>query len=255
MKKVLIAFLTVSSMAHAQETENPLDEFYSPEEMAMSRAMIKKMHGAQNFLFLMADRFEYQSADDGALAWELQGYYGGDHEKIWFESEAEFDFGSNEFHEGDVSARYSRAISPFFDFQAGITQDFQAGPKRTYGTIGIMGLAPYWFEIDGHLEVSNKGDIALNFEVEYELMLMQRLILQPVAEVSFQLQNVPEMELGSGLSELEAGLRLRYEVKREFAPYVGLSWHKTFGNTADFHRAEGESTSALTFVAGVRMWY
>ena len=255
MKKILFAFFLMSSVAHAQETEHPLDEFYSPEEMAMSRAMVKNMHGGTNFLFLMADRLEYQTADDGALAWELQGYYGGDHERVWFESEAELDFGTDEFHEGDVSVKYGRAISPFFDFQAGIKQDFHAGPKRTYATVGVMGLAPYWFEVDSHIEVSNKGDIALNFEVEYELLLTQRLILQPVAEVSFQLQDVPEMELGSGLSELEAGLRLRYEVKREIAPYVGVNWHKTYGRTADIHRLEGESTSALTFVAGVRMWY
>ena len=118
MKKILFSFFLMSSVAHAQETEHPLDEFYSPEEMAMSRAMVKNMHGGTNFLFLMADRLEYQTADDGALAWELQGYYGGDHERVWFESEAELDFGTDEFHEGDVSVKYGRAISPFFDFQA-----------------------------------------------------------------------------------------------------------------------------------------
>ncbi len=254
MKKILIASLALITAAQAQENE-PLDEFYTPEEMARSRAMLKKITGAQNFLFLMADRFEYRTADDGALAWELQGYYGGDHEKIWFESEAEFDFGEDSSEEGDVSVRYSRAISTFFDFQAGIKQDFNTGPKRTYATVGIMGLAPYWFEIDSHFEVSNKGDIALNFEVEYELLLTQRLILQPVAEISIQLQDVPELEIGSGLSDLEAGLRLRYEFRREIAPYIGINWHKTFGRTADFHRFEGESTSATSFVAGIRMWY
>ncbi len=252
MKKLITLFLALTTFAHAQE---PIDEYYTPEEMAASRMMLIKMHGATNHLFLMADKFEYRDVPGGALAWEAKGWYGGDHEKLYIKSEAEFGFAEDEFHEGDFEAGYSRAISPFFDFQAGIKQDFSEGPKRTYGTIGVMGLAPYWFEIDGNLEVSNKGDIAANFEVEYELLLTQRMILQPIVELNFQFQDVPELELGSGLSKLEAGLRLRYEIEREFAPYIGVHWHQSFGRTADYHRAEGEGTGDVSVVAGVRLWY
>ncbi len=252
MRKIVLTFLALTTFAHAQE---PIDEYYTPEEMMASRMMLKKMHGATNHLFLMAGKLEYRGVEGGALAWEAKGWYGGDHEKLYFKSEAEFGFAEDEFHEGDIEAGYSRAIAPFFDFQAGIKQDFSAGPKRTYGTIGVMGLAPYWFEIDGNLEVSNKGDIAANFEVEYELLLTQRMILQPIVELNFQFQDVPELELGSGLSKLEAGLRLRYEIKREFAPYIGVHWHQSFGRTADYHRTHGESTSDVSVVAGVRLWY
>tara|TARA_R110002073_G_scaffold170651_2_gene327593 strand:- start:26 stop:769 length:744 start_codon:yes stop_codon:yes gene_type:complete len=247
-----MSFLALTTFANAQE---PVDEYYSPEEMAASRMMLKKITGGQNHLFLMADKLEYRSAEDGSLAWEAKGWFGGDHEKIYFKSQAEFGFAEDEFHEGDVEVLYSRAIAPFFDAQAGIKQDFSAGPKRTYATIGIMGLAPYWFEIDGSLQMSDKGNIAANFEVEYELLLTQRLILQPIVEITLQLQDVPELGIGSGLSDLETGLRLRYEVKREFAPYVGISWHQSLGQTADFHRMEGHDTSEFSFVAGVRLWY
>lgn len=252
MKKIITLFLALTTFAYAQE---PIDEHYTPEEMAASRMMLKKMHGATNHLFLIADKFEYRNVDGGVLAWEAKGLYGGDHEKLYFKSEAEFGFSEDEFHEGDIEAGYSRAIVPFFDFQAGIMHDFSAGPKRTYGTIGVMGLAPYWFEIDGNLEVSDKGDVAANFEVEYELLLTQRMILQPIVELNFQFQDVPELGIGSGFSELEAGLRLRYEIKREFAPYVGVHWHQSFGGTADYQRAEGEGTSEVSIVAGVRFWY
>lgn len=252
MRKIITLFLALSTFAHAQE---PIDEYYTSKEMAASRMMLKKMHGATNHLFLMADKLEYRAVGDGALAWEAKGWYGGDHERLFFTSEAEFGFTEDEFHEGNIEAGYSRAISPFFNFQAGVRQDFAAGPKRTYGTIGIMGLAPYWFEIDADIEISNKGDIAANFEVEYELLLTQRLILQPVAEISIQFQDVPELEIGSGLSELETGLRLRYEIRREFAPYIGVHWHKSFGRTADYHRMVGENTSEVSVVAGVRLWY
>ena len=226
MRKILLTLAIVPSFTMAQE---PLDQYYSQKEMAASRAMLKNITGAQNHMFLMVDKFEYRSANDGAIAWEAQGWYGGDKEKFWFKSEAEYSLEENNFEEGNVELLYSRAIAPFFDIQAGIEQDFNAGPSRTYGKIGIMGLAPYWFEIDGSLQVSNKGEIAASFEVEYEFLLTQRLILQPLAELTFNFQDVEELGIGSGISDIETGLRLRYEIRREFAPYIGVTWHKKVG--------------------------
>ena len=253
MKKILITLMLLTSFsANAQE---PLDLYYTAEEMAKSRAMLKKMTGGQNHLFVLADRFEYQTADDGALAWEVQGWYGGDQNKIWFKSEAEYEFEEKKFEEGNVELLYSRAIAPYFDFQAGVKQDFNAGPRRTYATVGILGLAPYWFEVDGSLQVSNKGDISANFEVEYELLLSQRIILQPLVELIFNFQDVPELGIGAGLSNFEVGLRLRYEIKREFAPYIGVSWGKSLGDNANFAREHDHNASKTTFVAGIRAWY
>ncbi|MCC3859838.1 copper resistance protein B [Pseudemcibacter aquimaris] len=252
MKKIMFTFAVMTSSAFAQE---PLDQYYSPEEMAASRAMLKHITGAMNQTFVMADKFEYRPANGGALAWEAKGWHGGDKEKLWINSEAEYSFEEDGFEEGNVEILYSRAVSPFFDVQAGIKQDFNMGPGRTYGQIGFMGLAPYWFELGGALNISNKGEVSANFEVEYELLLTQRLILQPAAEISINFEDIEEMGIGSGLSDLEAGLRLRYEIFREIAPYIGVSWHKKFGQTAEFAEHHGHSSSEASFVAGVRMWY
>jgi copper resistance protein B len=121
--------------------------------------------------------------------------------------------------------------------------------------IGIQGLAPYWFEVETSLNISNKGDLTMNFEVEYEILLTQELILQPHAELVFSFQDVPEIDLGSGFSHFETGLRLRYEIKREFAPYIGVSWHKAFGNTANYARIGGHNPSSVSALIGIRAWY
>ncbi|RME61879.1 MAG: copper resistance protein B, partial [Alphaproteobacteria bacterium] len=141
------------------------------------------------------------------------------------------------------------------DLQAGVRHDFEPDPSRTFGVIGIQGLAPYWFEIDAAAFISGDGDVSARIEAEYELLLTQRLILQPRVELNFAVQEVEELGIGSGLSIAEAGLRLRYEIDRQFAPYVGFSWNRKIGDTADFARADGEDVGALSFVAGLRMWF
>ena len=120
---------------------------------------------------------------------------------------------------------------------------------------GVQGLAPYWFEVDAAAFVSDDGDVSARLEAEYELFLTQKLILQPRAELDFAVQDVPELGIGSGLSTAEAGLRLRYEFRREFAPYIGVSWRRAFGETADFTRADGEDVESISFVAGLRLWF
>jgi copper resistance protein B len=169
------------------------------------------------------------------------------------------DRGSGAFGEGvedaEIQALYSRAIGPYFNLQAGIRYDFKPNPSRTYATIGFEGLAPYWFEVEGAVFLSDKGDVLGRLEGYYDQRITQRLILQPRAELNLAAQDVPENGIGSGLSDIELGLRLRYEITRQFAPYVGVSWDRKLGDTADFARAAGEDPSTTSLVAGIRLWF
>ncbi len=160
-----------------------------------------------------------------------------------------------DLEEAELQVLYSRAITAFWDIQAGVRQDFKQGPSRTSGVIGLQGLSPYWFEVDVAAFISEDGDISARVEGEYEVLLTQRLIAQPRAELNLAAQDVEELGIGSGFTDVELGLRLRYEVRREFAPYVGVSWSRKVGETADFARVTGEEVDAVSFVIGVRMWF
>ena len=137
----------------------------------------------------------------------------------------------------------------------GLRYDTNPGPDRGFAVFNLTGLAPYWFETDTSLYVSEDGDVSINGEYEYELLLTQRLILQPRAEFTANARDVPEYGLGRGLNSTEMGLRLRYEIRREFAPYIGVSWTQKYGDTKDMAQAAGESTSSTAFVVGIRAWY
>ncbi len=261
------ALLSAAPQSFAQETQNAeeqssergwsqADEYWGREEMAASRAAVQKEHGASTTYFVQADRFEYRSNEgEPQFLWDAQGWYGGDKNKLWIKSEGEYSFDADEFEDAEVQALWSRGISRYFDVQAGVRHDFAPGDDRTFGVFGAQGLAPYWFEVDAAAFVSGEGDASARIELEYELLLTQRLILQPRTELNFAIQDVPENGVGSGLSTAEAGMRLRYEIKREFAPYIGVSWERAVGETADFARADGEDPSAVSFVAGLRLWF
>jgi copper resistance protein B len=217
------------------------------------RELVRETDGGMRFWF-QGDRLEYRAREgaDGYL-WDIQGYYGGDIDKFWFKSEGEGSFG--EPVEGaEVQALWSRAIAPFFDFQAGVRQDL-TGPERTHAVIGVQGIAPYQFEVDVAAFVSNKGDVTARFEGELDQRITQRLILQPRAEIALSAQDIPKLGIGSGLDRIEAGLRLRYEFAREFAPYVGVSQEWRIGQSADFARAAGENASVTNYVVGLRFWF
>jgi copper resistance protein B len=158
-------------------------------------------------------------------------------------------------HSAEIQAVLSHAIDPYWNLQGGLRYDFEPDPARTYATIGIEGLAPYWFEVEGALFLSDKGDVLARAEGYYDQRITQRLILQPRVELNFAAQDVVENRIGSGLSNAELGLRLRYEIKREFAPYVGLSYDRKVGATARYVRADGERANSTSFVLGVRAWF
>ncbi len=230
------------------------DAIWGAEVMAAERERERKMHGDFPVLWVQADRLEAQVRDGAdSFLWDVQGYYGGTTSKLWFKSEGEGAFGE-ELEQAEVQALWSRAIGPYWDLQAGVRQDL-AGPATTHAVIGIQGLAPYLFEVDAALFLSHRGDVTAKIEGELDQRITQRLILQPRAELSLSAQDIPELGIGSGLDKAELGLRLRYEIVREFAPYIGIEQSWKAGGSADHARAKGEGTSATSLVAGIRFWF
>jgi copper resistance protein B len=240
--------------APAAPEANYADRIWGREAMAPARATLRSEHGGMSFSQLMLNLAEVQfrRGRDG-YRWDGEFWYGGDINRLTIKSEGEGTFRANA--EGEAQALYSRAVGPYFNLQAGVRQDFGRGPGSTYATVGFEGLAPYWFDVEGALFLSDKGDIFGRLEGYYDQRITQRLVLQPRVELNISAQGVPASGLGSGLSDAEAGLRLRYEVKREFAPYVGVSWERRFGDTARYSRAAGEGTGSFSAVAGIRAWF
>ncbi|WP_428819265.1 copper resistance protein B [Microbulbifer sp. MCCC 1A16149] len=198
------------------------------------------------------DQLEVREHDGGAL--EGSVWFGGDKHKAWFKTEVERAEGETE--KAELQALYSRAIAPYWDLQMGVRHDFELeSDSRNWGVIALNGLAPYFFEVDSSLFIGEDGDTALRVEAEYELLFTQQWILSPEIEMNFFGQNTPETHTGSGLSDVEAGLRLRYEFTPQFAPYIGVNYEKKFGNTADFARDDGEATSETTWVIGLHAWF
>lgn len=201
---------------------------------------------------LLLDQAEWRSGGDGSFAWSGDAWFGGDYDKAWLEFEGERE-------EGHTEARYEllwdRVIARWWSLQSGVRRDAGGGPGRTWAAVGVQGLAPQWFEVEATLYLGEQGRTAARLSAEYDLLLTQRLVLQPEAELSVFGKSDPARRLGSGLSDLHLGLRLRYEIRREFAPYLGVSWGRLFGGTASLARATGEDVDDLQIVLGVRAWY
>jgi copper resistance protein B len=255
MKYIIIALLATGLWSENANAQNAADDYYDPAEMAAARRALKEgAGGGINYLFL-GDRLEYLSAGDGTSIWDFQGWVGGDINRLWFKSQGEFNSRTDNLEGGELEVLYGRAISPFFDLQAGIGQGLESGPSQSYGVIGIQGLAPQWFEVDLAMRLSTDGDVTASLEAEYDLLLSQRLIMQPRFETALSIQDIPELGLGSGFSSFEFGLRLRYEIKRQFAPYVGVSWQRKLGGTADFARLAGDDPGEVSFLIGIKTWF
>lgn len=203
---------------------------------------------------VLLDQLEWRdSAEGSAAVWEAEGWYGGDYDKVWLRTEGERVDGTTQNARADLL--WDRVVARWWSVQAGAREDFGQGPARTWAAIGVQGLAPYWFNTEATFYVGDAGRTAFRLKMEYELLLTQRLILQPEGEANLYGKSDPARQLGSGLSDLEIGLRLRYEVRRQFAPYVGLVWSRNFGGTAAFVREAGGSARDVQLVAGVRAWF
>ena len=234
---------------------NAADLLFDPAEMAAARAQLLVEHGNVRTTAVIIDQLEATFGDDEeGYAWDAQGWTGGDINRFWWKSEGEGAF-DGEVEEAEIQALYSRAFRPFFDFQTGLRQTYRPEGDRTDLVVGIQGLAPYWFEVDAAAFLSNKGELTARAEAEYDQRITNRWIVQPRAEVVLSAEDIPELRIGSGLSTLQIGARLRYEFRKEFAPYVGVEWTKSFGNTADFLEADGRSSEDTRLVVGIRAWF
>jgi len=204
--------------------------------------------------YVLFDQLEWQfSGDTKGGIWDIKSWVGGDLNRLWIHSEGASEGSSLE--EAEVHVTYGRSFSRWWDVVAGVRQDFRPGPGQTWATVGIQGLAPQWFEVQATLYVGESATTLARFEAEYELLITNRLVLQPLVELNLYGKAIPERGIGAGLSSAETGLRLRYEVRREFAPYVGIVWHREFGGTADFTRAAGHDIGGWRLAAGLRTWF
>lgn len=249
MKRILaplaaiLAFVGISDTAGAQErpTADPSGSLNMPQ--TLDNAV---------FAHAILNQLEGRFGDPSSFRWSGEAWAGTDLNKIWLRTEGRVENGKVD--DGTHELFYSRAISTYFNAQIGARYDGDSLPGRGWGAIGIQGLAPLFFEIAATAYISDDGRFAAKLEGSYDLLLTQRLILQPQIEMDFYTKNDREREVGSGLSELDAGLRLRYEITRKFAPYIGVTYLGKFGNTADFARAEGSPADQVRFVAGLRVW-
>ena len=208
------------------------------------------------FTLVLVDELEYRARDGSDLiVWEGQARIGNDDHKVALKSRGEYEIDDRKVETAEFQLLYMRPVDPFADIQVGLRHDFKPDPDRTYAVLGINGLAPQWFEVDASAFLSDQGDASARFEAEYDILLTQRLVLQPTAEMNVALSDDRPTGVGAGISDVELGLRLRYEITREFAPYIGVNWERKLGKTADFARDEGKDTNDLAGVVGVRVFF
>jgi copper resistance protein B len=211
------------------------------------------VHDRALHYFVLFDRLEWQAADEAdGVNVDSKGWIGHDRDRLWFRAHAAGDGGR---HDLQADVLYGRQVSRWWDVVGGIRQDVGSGPARTWAAIGVQGLAPYWFEIEATAYVGGAGRTRAEIDVEYELLLTNRLMLQPRVEVELFGRSDPERGIGAGLGSMDAGFRVRYEVRREIAPYVGVMWNRKYGKTAAFATAAGGTAKAARLVTGVRLWF
>jgi copper resistance protein B len=247
---------------HSAHIRKPLEQPEEPlppiTEADRAAAFPQNMEGHtvhdQKWMYhVLFDQLEWQGTNAGGVKLENTTWIGGDIDRLWLRFDAESDDGRLEG--ASAHALWGHSFSRWWDVVAGIRQDVRPGDPQTWAAVGIQGLAPYWFEVEATGYIGAGGRTQLRFEVEYDLLLTNRLILQPLLETTINGRSDPERGMGAGLSSLETGLRLRYEIRRELAPYVGVSWHRSFFGTADHARAAGEDVGAARVAVGVRTWF
>lgn len=233
--------------------DSPANRYWNAQEMAASEAVA--MHPpAVSYGKLTFDLAEYQFRDgkDG-YRWEAEAWM-GDLNRFVVKSKGEGAFAQG-LDSAEVQALYSKALDPWWNLQLGVRQDIRPRPARTWATLGVEGRAPYQFEVQAAAFLSDKGQLTGRIEGAYDQRITQALILQPRVELNLAAQDMPDQRIGAGLSTAEFGLRLRYEIRREFAPYVGVNWTWAAGKTADYARLDGKDTTERSVVTGIRFWF
>ncbi|MHA6723305.1 copper resistance protein B [Sphingomonas sp. RS2018] len=218
------------------------DRIWGAAAMAPSRDLLRREHGGGRFSRIMLDRAEIDPTDDG-YRWDADAWLGGDIDRLVVKTEGK---GRARLEQAEVTALYSRAVGPYFNVQAGVRHDLRPEPSRTHVVLGVEGLAPYWFDVEAHAFLSTKGELRAEVSADYDQRITQRLILQPRVEVDLSAQDIPALGVAAGMSGAELGLRLRYEIAREFAPYVGVVHERRWGSGGD---------TSTGVVLGVRAWF
>lgn len=230
------------------------DEIYGQAAMDRAREQARLEHGVIRTGQVLVERLEARLGEDEDLyLWDLQAFYGGDHNRFVLQSEGEGAF-EGDVEDAEVQALWSHAIGPFVDLQAGARLDVEP-ETRSHAALGVQGLAPYMIHFDAAVFLSDRGDLTGRVEAEYDQKITQRLILQPRVELEAAAQDIPEREMGAGFTSVEAGLRLRYEIVPEFSPYVGVGWERKLGRTGEIAEANGEHRSSTALLLGLRTWF
>ena len=232
------------------------NSIWGADAMASSREQLARENGGMRTGMVLIERLEARIPTEGGeegYLWDAQAFYGGDINRLVIKTEGEGAFGG-ELEDAEIQALYSRAIGPFFDLQAGVRFDPEPD-TRSHLVVGVQGLAPYMFHVDSALFLSDRGDLTARIEGEYDQRITQQLILQPRIEAELSAQDIPERGIGAGVTKIEPGLRLRYEIEREFAPYVGIEYEAKLGETADIARAAGEDAAGFKLLIGLRAWF
>lgn len=244
-----------SAPAPAPPSDHAADAIWGGAAQSPSRAELRRENGAFQGSMILFNLAEYQArkASDG-YRWEGEGWFGGDINRLVIRAEGEGEL-RGPVEKAEFQALYGRAIDPWWNVVAGVRYDMRPNPQRAYAAFGVEGLAPYWFRTSATLFVSTKGEILARAEGFYDQRITQRLVLQPRAEVNFSSRSIPETRVGRGLTDIELGARLRYELRREFAPYVGVEWASKIGETGRFARQNGQRATDVNYVAGIRFWF
>lgn len=229
-----------------QGTPRPQENTSGPMSMPVSDQMV--------FHQVLVDELEYVRGKDArGLAWDAQGWIGRDDNRLWVKTEGERTGGRT--RDASVQALWSRPVAAFWDFQAGVRHDFGEGARRNWLAVGVQGIAPYWFDVQATAFVAPSGRTAARLKAEYQFVLTQRTFLTPEVEANLYGRSDPKQRVGAGLSDMSVGLRLRHELRREISPYIGVTFNRRFGGTADYARQANERVSERQLVAGVRVWF
>ena len=257
-----LAFLLFAAMQCARAQDAGESEHVAPDPPqsrvhAMPYHEMADMMGMddrRNFGKFMLDRFEWQEASgDGRLEWDATAWYGGDYDKLWFESEGERGNGTTQDSRTELA--WDRILSPWWNLRLGARHDGGIGPSRDWAAFCVAGLTPGFFDVEAGVYLGENARTALRLSVHRDYLLSQRLVLQPEAELSAYGKDDPERLIGTGLSDVKVGLRLRYEIRRELAPYLGVRWVGHFGDSADYRKAAGDVAHEWLWLAGIRAWY
>ena len=241
--------------APAPPGDHAADAVFGSDVMARSRKELAYEVGGMGYSLVTIDLLEV-GVQKGRESYRFEGeaFTGGNINRFGLKFEGEGEFGER-IDDLELQALYSRAIAPYWNLQAGVRYDIKPDPSRTYLVAGVEGTAPYWFKVNAAGFVSNKGEFRARVEASYDQRITQSLILQPRVEANIAFQDMRAIGVGSGLTDFEAGLRLRYEIEQEIAPYIGVEWRKQTGATARFSRAAGEDAESISLVAGIRIWF